>query len=41
MIVPRKVPFAARKKRDENIAFRTYLKWKADEKDETKRGNQL
>lgn len=41
MIIPRKVSFAARKKRDENMAFRTYLKWNAEEKDETKRGNQL
>ena len=41
MIVPRKVPFAARKKRDENMAFRTYLKWNADEEELDKQFQKL
>ena len=32
MLAPRKIPFEAKKKRNENYAFRIYLKTNADEK---------
>ena len=33
MIVPRKVKFEAKKRENENIEFRTFLKCNADEKE--------